>query len=67
MSDTDAHPLACPWCGSREQYTDPWGTCAKCKVPWDKTKWFTGDVVVEEILHKWHRLMVEAFYSKVSR
>lgn len=26
--------IACPWCGSRWQSTDPWGTCLGCKIPW---------------------------------
>lgn len=33
---------SCPWCGSRSQFTDPWGSCTKCKIPWDKEKWMPG-------------------------
>lgn len=32
-------PEVCPWCGCQEQYTDWYGTCARCKVPWDRNDW----------------------------
>jgi len=29
----------CRWCGSSEQHTDAAGTCVRCKLPWQHSKW----------------------------
>lgn len=44
-------PTVCPWCESREQHTDPRGTCARCGIPWRRADFLPGvdDKALEEL------------------
>ena|SRR5579863_2372588 len=47
-------PMCCPWCGNLEQYTDPRGMCARCKIPWRTKDFMIGvdDVALSELIKR---------------